>query len=138
MKLRNTIFIAESAEVGFIPALNRLLSQKLPVEVAYELGKLGRQISERQKDFEGARIAILEKYGEKNEKDGTWTILAKNQDKANEEFNKLANIQEEYEIEEKVKLPRKNLDMTGQDTLFLNPVIELEEDVTEKKDDKKK
>jgi len=122
MKLRNTIFIVEAEDRGFIPALNRLMSQQLPIEVAYDLSKLGREISERQKDFENGRMAILEKYGK--QKDGAWEILAKNQEKANEEFNKLANMQEKYELKEKIKLP-EDIEMSARDMLYLDAIIEV-------------
>lgn len=122
MKLRNTIFITEAEDRGFIPALNRLMTQPLPVKVAYDLAKLGREISARQQDFENGRKAILEKYGK--EKDGTWEILAKNTEKANKEFNELANLQEEYEIKKKIKIP-DDIELSARDLLYLEAIIEV-------------
>ena len=123
MKLRNTIFIVEDGDRGFIPALNRLMLEKLPVKVAYDLAKLGREISERHKDFENGRRAILEKYGKEN-KDGTWEIMAKNQEKSNEEFNELVNMQEDYELKEKIELP-DDIELSARDMLYLEAVIEV-------------
>ena len=122
MKLRNTIFITEAEDRGFIPALNRLMSQQLPVKVAYDLAKLGREISERQQDFENGRKAILEKYGK--EKDGSWEILAKNTEKANKEFNELANVEEKYELKDKIKLP-EDIELSPRDMLYLDAIIEV-------------
>ena len=122
MKLRNTIFITEAEDRGFIPALNRLMSEKLPVKVAYDLAKLGREISERQQDFENGRKAILEKYGK--EKDGKWEILAKNIEKANKEFNELGNVQEEYELKKKIQIP-DDIELSARDLLYLESIIEV-------------
>lgn len=47
-------------------ALNRLLAQPLPVQISYRLGKIAKTVDAELKEYNTARIKLLEKYGKLN------------------------------------------------------------------------
>lgn len=97
MKLKNEIF-----SNGFIPAVNSLLEQKLPVVESYKLLKLAEEINAKSKIYTDARVALAKQYAKKDEngepieEDGKYVI--EDQEAFNKEFRELVALEEEYDI----------------------------------------
>lgn len=59
--------------------LNRLLEVKLPVKVAYRLGKVGNKIQSELKHFYNAQTKLYKQYGEcTDELNDAWTLKPEN------------------------------------------------------------
>lgn len=98
MKIANSIF--DSPKVG---AINDLISLPLPVKDAYALMKFAKELSEKETIYRDAKMKIFKEYGE--EKKGILSIKKENEEKAFEELKALAEIEEEYTLPNKIKLP---------------------------------
>lgn len=105
MKLKNEIFLINTIKewetekkVWFLPSLGNVLALSLPVKTSYALRKFHAQLSEKEKVYNEARMAIFTKYWEKE-----WEqILIKDLEKqwlANAEFIELINLEEDYDFE---------------------------------------
>lgn len=106
VKLQNTIFVN-----GTIPALRKLLDERLSVSHAYELRKLSKQIEEKAKIFDEARMKLVMEHADKDKKgelqyedESKTRVKIKTPEKFSEEFVKLLKIEEEYELSKKMKL----------------------------------
>jgi hypothetical protein len=96
------------------------MDQPITVAKAWALAKYAKQISEKNKLFEEQRMKLVEKYGEK-EKDGNYKFTKENEKKINDEFDKLLNIEETYEVEE-VKLD-ENVKLTPKELIQLEDIL---------------
>jgi len=108
VKYKNYIFVN-----GYATTLNKLMDQPVGVAKGWYLAKFAKQIAEKNKLFEEQRMKLVEKYGTKTDK-GDYKFSKENEKKINEEFDKLLNIEETYEIEpvglgDEVKLTPKEL-----------------------------
>ncbi len=117
MKIANSIF-----EDGSVPAINELLAQPLPVFDAYKLVKFARELKEKEEAYQTAKLGIFKKYGK--EKDGAITIVKGNEEKANEELNVLLSLEEKYEFEGKVPLP-KDVILSAVQIMLLENYVEI-------------
>jgi len=99
MKLKNYIFVN-----GFIPALQELLNEKLPITQAFKLRKLAKVINEKAKVYDETRRALLDQVAAKDKngeviKDEKGNVKFDNLEKWNTEFIELLEQEEEYDIE---------------------------------------
>jgi len=53
---------------GVSMGLNDLRAKELPVKVAYWVAKIARKIESELRDFEAARMRLIDKHGEKDDK----------------------------------------------------------------------
>lgn len=119
MKFANSIFVS-----GQMEAINTLSKKPLDVYEAYKLVKLLKSLSDRNEIFVKARLGIFEKYGKKM-KNGDWQI--KEQDRrelATGELNKLLAIEEEYELESKIKVP-EDIQLSAVELILLEDIIDI-------------
>jgi hypothetical protein len=117
MKIANSIF-----EDGSVPAINELLTQPLPVSDAYKLVKFARELKEKEEVYRTAKLGIFKKYGK--EKDGEITIAKGNEEKADKELNELLSLEEKYEFEGKVPLP-KDVTLSAVQIMLLENYVEI-------------
>jgi hypothetical protein len=78
-----------------IEALHKLITVPLPIKVSYYLSKTVKVIGEELSHLENARIKLVEKYGEKNEK-GETNVILDNYPKFYEELRQI--LAEEVDI----------------------------------------
>jgi hypothetical protein len=78
-----------------IEALHKLITVPLPIKVSYYLSKTVKVIEEELSHLENARIKLVEKYGEKNEK-GETNVILDNYPKFYEELRQI--LAEEVDI----------------------------------------
>ena len=117
IKLKNVIFVNE-----FVPALRELIKRELPVTIAYKLMKFVKQIETKAVVFNEARVKMLETYGEKGE-DNKYVIPKEKTVEANQEWQKILNIEEEYEVE-KVKLP-EDVKIKTSELIILEKILKV-------------
>ena len=119
MKFSNNIFIRET-----IPVLNKLIEKPLEIKEAYKLVKFAKSLSEKEAVFNDAKRTIFEKYGKKNEKEGTISIPEKNQEKATVEMDELLAMEEEYDLDSKIKIG-DDIAMSAAELILLEDIIEI-------------
>ncbi len=122
MRLKNEIFAN-----GFIDALNKLIEQRLPISQAFKLRKLAKELSEKQKVYEEARVALVNQYGEKKEngslntsENGTVPLI--DVEGFNKDFMELLSIEEKYEVS-KIKLD-ESVEISTKDLAVLELILE--------------
>jgi len=62
------IKIKQEELVNIVVGLTDIITQPLPIKAAYWLKKLAGKIEKKAKDFEKARMAIIGKYGKRDDK----------------------------------------------------------------------
>jgi len=119
MKFSNSIFVR-----GQVPVINKLIEKPLEIKEAYKLVKFARSLSEKEADFNKARLTVFEKYGEQN-KDGNWEIKSKkSQKEAAKEIDELLAIEEEYDLDSKIKIPA-DIQLSAAEIILLEDIIEI-------------
>jgi hypothetical protein len=121
MKFSNHIFVR-----GQIPVINELIEKPLDIAEAYKLVKFARSLKEKEEDFNEARLKVFKKYGEQN-KEGNWEIKDdKAREEAAKEIDKLLEIEEEYDLESKIKVPQ-DVKLSAAELMLLEDIIEVPE-----------
>lgn len=120
MKLKNTIFVN-----GFVPALGSLLGEKLPGRTAYKIARFAKEVSEKNKVYEDARIALVKQYGEED-KEKNFKVLDKNLEVFTKELNDIQAIEEDYSLKEKIQLP-KDIKISPRELIALEDVVSVED-----------
>jgi len=119
MKFSNSIFVR-----GQVPVLNKLIEKPLEIKEAYKLVKFAKSLGEKEAVFNEAKMTIFEKYGKKNEKEGTISIPEKNQKKATAEMDELLAIEEEYDLDSKIVIG-DDIAMSAAELILLEDIIEI-------------
>ena len=119
MKFSNSIFVR-----GQVPVLNKLIEKPLEIKEAYKLVKFAKSLGEKEAVFNEAKMTIFEKYGKKNEKEGTISIPEKNQKKATAEMDELLAIEEEYDLDSKIVIG-DDIAMSAAELMLLEDIIEI-------------
>jgi hypothetical protein len=117
MKIANSIF-----EDGRVGAINELLKQPLPVSDSYRLMKFAKELKEKEEVYSSAKLSIFRKYGK--EKDGSITIEKSKQEKANKELEELLSLEEKYEFDKKIVLP-KDVILSAVQIMQLEDLVEV-------------
>lgn len=104
-------------------ALNKIMGASLPIKIAYYLSKTITIIGEELTHLETARRKLIEKYGEKDEKENL-RVTDKNFEKFKEEYQQL--FKEEVEINIKtIKLSElADVKLTPAEVLALGKLLE--------------
>ena len=119
MKFSNRIFVS-----GQIPVINKLVEKPLEITEAYKLVKFVKSLQENEQNFNKARLSIFQKYG-KQDKGGNWEIKnEKNQKLVAGELDKLLEIEEEYDLDSKVKIPN-DIQLSASEVILLEDIIDL-------------
>jgi len=124
MKIKNTIFDQNGR---FIPALNNLLGEVIPVREAYELRKFQKEVVEKQTVFEESRLAMAKDFSKKD-KDGKPAMedghfVLKDVKGFGKSYNELVEIEESYKIK-KITLP-ENIALSVKDLMALEPILNI-------------
>jgi hypothetical protein len=72
-------------------------TQKLPIKLSYTIKKNTNKFQSIAEQIEKSRVELIQKYGEETE-DGGYRVLPENEEKANQEFADLMNLEEEINI----------------------------------------
>jgi len=119
MKFKNSIFIR-----GQIPVINKLIEKPLEITESYKLVRFAKSLRENEEIFNKAKLKVFEKFGEKN-KEGNWEIKdEKKQEEATKELDKLLDIEEEYDLDSKIKIP-EDIKLSAAEILLLEDIIEI-------------
>ena len=119
MKFSNNIFIR-----GQIPVINKLIEKPLEIKEAYKLVKFAKSLGEKEAVFNQAKMTIFEKYGKKDEKEGTISIPKKNQKKAKVEMDELLAMEEDYDLDSKIVIG-DDIAMSAAELILLEDIIEI-------------
>jgi hypothetical protein len=121
MKFSNRIFVT-----GAIPVINKLIEKPLEIGEAYKLLKFAKSLKENEENFNKARLKVFQKYGSQN-KEGNWEIKnKKNQEKAAEEIDQLLEIEEEYDLDKKIRVPA-DVQLSAAEVVLLEDILEIPE-----------
>jgi len=118
MKFQNSIFVR-----GQVQVINKLIEKPLEIKEAYKLVKFARSLSEKEADFNKARLMVYEKYGKQND-EGNWEIEKKNQKDAAKEIDELLVIEEDYDLDSKIKIPA-DIQLSAAEIILLEDIIEI-------------
>ena len=80
------------------PALERLSSERLPVKVAYRVGKLLRLVRPEAEQFVNQRNDLVRQFGE-SKPNGDVEVTAENRDAFFAKVNELATVEVQFDIE---------------------------------------
>lgn len=72
-------------------------TQKLPIKLSYTIKKNTSKFQAVAEQIEKSRVELIQKYGEETE-DGGYKILPENEEKANQEFNDLMNLEDNIDV----------------------------------------
>ena len=121
MKFPNSIFVR-----GHIPVINKLIEKPLDISEAYKLVKFVKSLKEKEDTFNQAKLKIFEKYGAQD-KEGNWFIKdKKKQAKAASEMDEILVIEEDYELDSKIKVDN-DIKLSAAELMLLDDVIEIKE-----------
>jgi hypothetical protein len=104
------------------PVLRKLLDQKMPIKVAFKLGRFVKALNEVYESLEAQRVALVEKYGEKLE-DGSHKVAGENMVPFQAEFGELLQVDTEVITEALDMNALENIELTALEALALEPFL---------------
>jgi hypothetical protein len=121
MKFPNSIY-----EGGRVPVINKLYEQPLNISEAYKLAKFVKSLKEKEGPYLQAKLKVFEKYGVKSKKTGNWEITdKKKQDIAVKEIDELLLLEEEFDLDSKIKVSNQDVKMSAKEISLLEDIIEI-------------
>ena len=72
-------------------------TQKLPIKLSYTIKKNTKKFQSIAEQIEKSRVELIQKYGEETE-DGGYRFIPENEEKANQEFTELMNMEEDVTV----------------------------------------
>lgn len=119
MTLKNIIYTN-----GFVSALSRLMSEKLPVATSYALAKLVKSINNQGDVFSAERLRIYQEHGdESSDTPGNWELREEEREAGLSKLKELVDIEEDHNFK-KVSLP-EDVVITTDDLMLLEEVLVL-------------
>lgn len=114
------------AKLGDImPALSKLAKLDLKAIEAVKLARLINKVEAELKPLEETKISLFKKYGEPDEKDGTYHILNKNLEKFMPEYQEL--LSSEVQIDAEKITIKSDIQIDAASVLALDGVVCFEE-----------
>jgi len=98
-----------------VPVMNKVLETSVSASLAYHLTKLLKTLNEEMKTIEEQRIKLVEKYGEKNDKEESLVVSEENKAKFMSEFSDLLNSEIELSWEQLSVEKMEGLQLTVND-----------------------
>lgn len=126
VQLRN---IVESIDV-----LSKLAQKPMKAKLAYNVGRMLKQVENEMNSFNTTRMDLIKKYGEKDENgelivydDNNYRVSQESVQEFNDEFNELIASTIELNANKINFEDLEELDFTPQEMVLLEPFIEIEE-----------
>lgn len=73
-------------------------TQKLPIKLSFTIKKNTAKFQSAAEAIEKARVELIQKYGEETEDGQGYVVKPENEQKANEEFSELMNLEENIDV----------------------------------------
>ena len=73
-------------------------TQKLPIKLSFTIKKNTAKFQSAAEVIEKARVELIQKYGEETEDGQGYVVKPENEQKANEEFTELMNLEENIDV----------------------------------------
>jgi hypothetical protein len=73
-------------------------TQKLPIKLSFTIKKNTAKFQSAAEAIEKARVELIQKYGEETEDGQGYVVKPENEQKANEEFTELMNLEENIDV----------------------------------------
>ena len=116
-----------------VSTMKNLMNEPLPSRAAFQVAKLAKNMAEEYKNFEEARMKLIQKYGKKDEnneliidENNQYTVAPENVTIFSNEINELMDTQIEL-ISSPINLDELNCDLTPNEIINLMPFLLIEE-----------